>query len=443
MPASGARTISQAQWARSAADPHPCGRGIIPTDDLTPPAARYRLHMRSRLPPLPPAWSNRLLGPGLVLLAALLLVGELRAVEDTGSYLRPDALAYLVYGAVGLALLARRRFPLVAAAAVLTLSYTYQALGYLPLATLEVVTLVALFSAAAHGRPLPRVLPLAGLALWLLAVNAAAPAQLEVSGLALMYVILAGAWMLGERDRAHRRYLALLAERAGLLERQRDLEAAQLVAAERTRIARELHDVIAHGLGVVVVQAEAALQSPAPPDTRRGLEAIGATARAALTETRRVLGMLRATGAPSAPQPALEDLPALATGFTAAGLEVALTIEGDPRPLDHGLELSVYRIVEEALTNALRHGAARHARVRLAFTPAALELTIADDGRAAPESAPSEGHGITGMRERVAMLRGTIEVAPAREGGSPGGYLVRAILPLEPAATPPSLRAVS
>ncbi|MBX7112078.1 MAG: sensor histidine kinase [Dehalococcoidia bacterium] len=386
--------------------------------------------MRPRLPALPPAWSKRFLGPGLVLLAALLLAGELRPLEDTGVYLRPDALAYLLYALVGLALLLRRRAPLATAVAVLTLSYTYQALGYVPLATLEVVTLVAVFTAAAHGRPLPRALPLAALALWLLAVNAASPAQLERSGLALMYVILTGAWFLGERDRAHRRYLALLAERADLLERQRDLEAAQLVAAERTRIARELHDVIAHGLGVVVVQSEAALHSPgaAAPETRRGLDAIGATARAALIETRRVLGMLRTESTRPPPQPAVDDLPALAASFTAAGLEVDLHIEGDSPPLDRGVELSIYRIVEEALTNALRHGGATHARVTLARIPHALELTVADDGRGATsETGPHDGHGLTGMRERVAMLHGALEVARAPEGG----YLVRATLPLD------------
>ncbi len=383
--------------------------------------------MRSRLPKLPPAWSKRLLGPGLVLLAALLLVGELRPIEDTGVYLRPDALAYLIYALVATALLLRRRAPLATTAAILTLSYTYQALGYIPLATFELVTLVALFTAAAHGRSLPRALPLAGLALWLLAVNAAAPAQLEVSGLALMYVILAGAWFLGERDRAHRRYLVLVEERAGLLERQRDLEAAQLVAAERTRIARELHDVVAHGLGVVVVQSEAALHSAgaAAPDTRRSLDAISTTARAALIETRRVLGMLRTGGTPPPPQPALEDIPTLAAGFAAAGLAVELHTEGDPPALDRGLQLSVYRIVEEALTNALRHGGARHARVRLAFTPAALELSIADDGHAAAHPTP-EGHGLTGMRERVTMLHGAFDAGPAPEGG----YLVRATFPL-------------
>ncbi|MGE0135954.1 MAG: sensor histidine kinase [Dehalococcoidia bacterium] len=398
--------------------------------------------MRSRLPPLPPAWSSALLGPGLVLLAGLLLAGELRSVQDTGGYLRPDSFAGLIYALVGIALLLRRRLPLAAAAAVLTLSYTYQALGYLPLATFEVVTLVALFSAAAHGRPIPRAVALVGLACWLLAVNAAAPVQLEVSGLALMYVIVIGAWMLGERDRAHRRYLALLAERADLLERQRDLEAAHLLAAERTRIARELHDVIAHGLGVVVVQSEAALHSPgaAAPDTRRGLEAIAATARAALTETRRVLGMLRATGAPPVPQPTFEDLPALAAGFATAGLEVDLAIDGDLRSLDQGLALSIYRIVEEALTNALRHGAARHARVRLLRTPVAFELTIADDGHGPADASPADGHGLTGMRERVAMLQGTIEATPAPDGG----YLVRASFPLDAAAAEAApLRAVS
>jgi signal transduction histidine kinase len=182
---------------------------------------------------------------GLVLLAVLLLVIELRSAEYFG-YLDPDALAVLLYAFLFGALLLRRRWPLTAAGLVLATSYTYQALGYVTLATMELVTLVALFSAAAYGRTQPRAVPLTVIALWLLAVNLAAPVSLGISGLVIMYVVLAGAWMLGERERGHRQHSAMLEERNALLVRQRELEAAQVAATERTRIARELHDVIAH-----------------------------------------------------------------------------------------------------------------------------------------------------------------------------------------------------
>ena len=146
---------------------------------------------------LPPQWPPRLRDTALVALAALLLLFELRAIDGYGPYLEPDAVANALYVVIGLALLLRRRWPLVTAGLVLTTSYTYQALGYVTLATMELATLVALFTAAAHGRRVPRLVAFAGIALWLLAVNAAAPASLDVSGLVIMFVILVGAWMLG------------------------------------------------------------------------------------------------------------------------------------------------------------------------------------------------------------------------------------------------------
>ncbi len=426
-----------------------------------------------------------------MLLAVLLLVVELRAIEQFGIYLEPDAVAVLLYAVLFGALLFRRRWPLATALTVLTTSYVYQALGYVPLATIELASLVALFSAAAYGRALPRTAPLAIVGLWLLAVDLAAPARLDVSSLVILYVILAGAWMLGERDRSHRAYAAMLAERNALLVRQRELEAANIAATERARIARELHDVIAHGLGVVVVQAEAALYATDrdAPVPRGPVEAIRSTARASLAEARRVLGMLRGQDAAERePPPGVAGLPHLAGEFTAAGLDVTLTVRGDRRALEPGVDLSLYRLVEEALTNTLRHAHARTATVTIEFCTDAVHLEVLDDGdgppprqRIAPSPAHPEpvegraltatgaphlahqngakvpqplegqstvainpaiassntltGHGHIGMRERVAMLHGAIEVGPRPEGG----YAVRATLPLAAQAleTPP------
>jgi signal transduction histidine kinase len=385
---------------------------------------------------------------GLALLALALLVVEVRSIEDYGGYLGPDAVAVLLYALLLGALLLRRRFPVAMALLVLATSYTYQALGYVTLATIELVTLVALFSAAAQGRRMPRTLALGIVALWLLAVNQVAPVGLEPSGLVIMYVILAGAWMLGERDRTHRAYAAMLAERNALLLRQRELEAQHAAATERTRIARELHDVIAHGLGVVVVQAEAALYDPAvaASEAHGPLDAIRTTARASLTEARRVLGIRRDDPTSArGPQPSVADLPRLAAEFTTAGLEVTLTVRGDTALLGPGLDLSIYRIVEEALTNTLRHAGAEHARVTLEVTPTAAHLAVIDDGpptsspahASAPPPAHPEpvegrapGHGLIGMRERVTMLHGALEVGPQPAGG----YAVRASFPLEPTA---------
>jgi signal transduction histidine kinase len=421
--------------------------------------------MRTRwtaLRSLPSRCPARLWDVGLVALAVLLLLVELRSFHFFGDYLGPDAVAVPLYGVLFGALLFRRRWPLATASLVLVTSYTYQALGYIPLASIEIATLAALFSAAAYGRPLPRAVPLAVMGLWLLGVNGAAPLALDISGLVIMYVTLAGAWMLGERERAHRAYSAMLEERNALLDRQRELEAAQAAASERARIARELHDVIAHGLGVVVVQAEAALYTPygEPADVRGPLEAIRGTARSSLTEARRVLGMLRGRDGDGAraPQPGVDDLPTLTREFTAAGLDVRLELHGDPRRLEPGVDLSIYRIVEEALTNTLRHAHAAHAWITLECRADAVHLEVRDDGTGAapselastarssarpepvagrdahqspndiPAAAGHTGHGLIGMRERVAMLHGALDAGPC----SGGGYAVRVALPLAP-----------
>jgi signal transduction histidine kinase len=224
--------------------------------------------------------------------------------------------------------------------------------------------------------------------------------------------------VLGDRDR-----------RLRLAERERDIAAREAVVEERARIARELHDAIAHNVSMMVVQAGAERRTlEQESQTREVLETVEQIGRSALTEMRRLVGMLRSDGDdPLAPQPGLRDLETLVTQVREAGLPVELAIGGEPRQLPVGLELSAYRIVQEALTNALKHaGGNAHATVRVAYGPDSLELEIVDDGAGSPAAAATGGgHGLVGMRERVALYGGRFEAA-RRTGG---GFAVRVLLP--------------
>jgi signal transduction histidine kinase len=217
--------------------------------------------------------------------------------------------------------------------------------------------------------------------------------------------------------------------RAQLAERERDVAAREAVVEERARIARELHDVIAHNVSMMVVQAGAERRTLPEQDgsTRQVLETIEGIGRGALTEMRRLVGMLRADREdPLAPQPSLADLPTLVTQVSEAGLPAELELEGEARPLPAGIELSAYRIVQEALTNALKHAGEASATVRVRYAQDSLELEIADDGGGATEPATSGGHGLVGMRERVALYGGRFEAAR----GATGGFAVRVALPI-------------
>jgi signal transduction histidine kinase len=226
-----------------------------------------------------------------------------------------------------------------------------------------------------------------------------------------------------------RRVLGDRERRLRLAERERDLVAREAVVEERARIARELHDAIAHDVSLMVVQAGAerrALDDESP--TKEVLETVEQIGRGALTEMRRLVGMLRGSeGAePLAPQPGLRDLGTLVTQVREAGLPVELTVDGEPRELPVGLELSAYRIVQEALTNALKHAGEARATVHVRYAADSLELEITDDGGGAVEPAASGGHGLVGMRERVALYGGRFEAArPAT-----GGFAVRVALPI-------------
>jgi signal transduction histidine kinase len=236
-------------------------------------------------------------------------------------------------------------------------------------------------------------------------------------------------WVLGDSMRYRRGYYVALEEKAARLEAERHAEAKIAAAAERARIARELHDVVAHHVSVMVVQADGAgyvLRSD-PDRAAAALTAVSSTGRQALTELRRLLGVLRSAGeqAALAPVPGLGELRELLDQARTAGLEVSYTLTGTPRELPEGAELAAYRVVQESLTNTRKHaGLAASAGVRLEYLSDGLVVQVTDDGMATPTGEPG-GHGLAGMRERVAMYGGTVTAGPLPGGG----FRVRAWLP--------------
>ncbi|NUK95647.1 sensor histidine kinase [Streptomyces lunaelactis] len=257
-----------------------------------------------------------------------------------------------------------------------------------------------------------------------------------------MTVPFALAWVLGDSIRTRREYFAQLEERATRLEKEREAQSKVAVAAERARIARELHDVVAHNVSVMVVQADGAayVLDAAPDQAKQALETISSTGRQALAEMRRLLGVLRTGDAPESgeyvPQPDVQQIEDLVEQVRSAGLTVDFKIEGTPRPLPSGVELTAYRIVQEALTNTRKHGGPEAgASVRLVYFDDGLGLLVEDDGRGSAHElyedggADGRGHGLIGMRERIGMVGGTLDAGP-RPGG---GFRISALLPLKPA----------
>jgi len=304
-----------------------------------------------------------------------------------------------------------------------------------PLGT-DLSILILLYTLAAYR---PRRVSLPGLCVCLVgafvAVARWVPAQTGlVQKVLLAGVIFSGtalvAWVLGDSMRYRRAYLTALEDRAARLERERDAQAQIATAAERARIARELHDVIAHNVSVMVVQADGASYALRTDPERAGqaLAAISHTGRKALAEMRRLLGVLRSGDerADLAPVPGLDQLRELVDQARQAGMSVSLSLDGPPRPLPEGAELAAYRVVQESLTNTRKHGGlAAAAAVSLRYEPDGLLLQVTDDGLGAAAADDGPGHGLTGMRERIEMYGGTIQAGPLPGGG----YQVTARLP--------------
>jgi signal transduction histidine kinase len=295
-----------------------------------------------------------------------------------------------------------------------------------------VPALIAMYAAGAYDERPRSLIPLASLPVVILARELTNPENTDTANVldALAWEsTIAAAWLLGAYLRTRRLYVAELEERAARAERARAEQARAAVADERARIARELHDAVAHGVTVMVVQAEAAEEvlSADPERAREPLRKVQRSGREALVELRRLLGFLRDEDAAAerAPQPGLANLDALVESVRAGGLDVDVRVEGDPVPLPGGLDLSAYRIVQEALTNALKHAGPAHATVAVTYGDGMLELDVSDDGRGR-SAADGAGQGLAGMRERVALYGGELESGPQPQRG----FRVRARLPV-------------
>jgi signal transduction histidine kinase len=368
-----------------------------------------------------------------IAIAAALAVGGIAEVWASSAFDDdPRALLTLAVLAMTLPLALRRRWPL--PVLVLTLFWatvTSAAWNLFDDAAVGMgVLLVAAYTVAAYLELREAAIGGAILLAW----GAAAMVWDDVpfGDYLFVAIILGGVWAAGRTVRSRRQLAVALADKNVLLEHEQEARAKQAVAEERTRIARELHDVVAHNVSVMVVQAGAERRSLGHdrPATREALEAIEQTGRQALTEMRRLLGMLRKDDdeLALAPQPSMEHLEVLVSQVREAGMPVELEVEGEPEPLPAGVDLSAYRIVQEALTNALKHAGPARALVRVRYRRDELELEILDDGPgpAAPATNGAGGHGLIGMRERVSLFGGDL-AAGERSGG---GYSVHARLPL-------------
>ncbi|MFU8851220.1 sensor histidine kinase [Micromonospora sp. SL1-18] len=366
--------------------------------------------------------------------------------------------ATLVGIGMAVALLFRRTHPSAVAAVVGALALSQVIVGWGPLGH-DVAVLVALYSVVKYADRLRD-----GVIVGLVAAVGVVLAALQVRGpaawwaSAIYFGLVTGAvWLMGLNVRTRRLYVLSLEERASTLEREREAEARAAVAEERTRIARELHDVVAHSMAVMIVQADGVRLTidRDPATAREAAKVVADTGRQALEEMRRLVGVLRepsrpepvaAPGAAAAPdgglsaepthrRPALVELPALLDRFRAAGLRVSYGATGEPMPLPPGLELTVYRVVQESMTNVLKHaGVGASVELSLDWSPTTVVVRAVDDGRGRPlvRPAPSGGHGLLGMRERVGVYDGSLTAGPKLAGG--WRVEVRLPLPGAPAA---------
>jgi signal transduction histidine kinase len=358
-------------------------------------------------------------------LAGVLAAATLGDIYSSGDYLTGSRWIYVPAALLmTVPLVWRRRAPLPVVAVVMgALIVQSLALGTVPSPDSELIAwLVAVYSVAAHSEQrvalLGGAIGLAGGLTWI-----------GLDDFFLPVVIFGGAWLAGRLVRQRQLYASALEERAGVLEREREADARVAAAEERVRIARELHDIVGHSVSVMVVQAgvERQLLDESLASTREVLRSIEQTGKEALGEMRRLVGVLRRHDDPLelAPPASVTRLDALLARMSEAGLSVRLRIEGSERPLPPGVDLTAYRIVQEALTNTLKHAGVASAEVLVRYGDGELELEVVDDGEGgSPQN--GAGHGLHGMRERAALYGG--EIQTGQLDGK--GFLVRARLPL-------------
>jgi signal transduction histidine kinase len=371
----------------------------------------------------------------LALLVLMPSLGYVLAGPDhiTGPLLRPAVALVLLQT---LPLVARSRWPL----GVLAVTATAQTLSiiFLPLnggpGSLGVA--IALYTVASRVErriSLRLAILVASVNALILLLSILLGRPYSWSALFITTAFVFASWSLGDNIRTRRAYLAGLEERARRLEQEKEENIRRATQDERTRIARELHDVIAHHVSAIAVQAAAGAEivERDPQRAREVLHFIQQTSREALAEMRAMLNVLHSddSAGERMPQPTLAEVERLVNQSRTVGLSVTLQVEGVPQPLPEALDVSTYRIVQEALTNTLKHAGPAHSRVVVRYKPDALELEVSDDGRGVANTAlgADTGRGLIGMRERVTLFGGTLETGPAPEHG----FLVRARFPLK------------
>ena len=388
---------------------------------------------RARLPVIP--WLvDATIALGLSALSLLTVASGSAAAGQSD----PLSIALLMLETLPLIVRRRRPIPVLIVTLVATAFHASLVQGQVVNESLG--ALVALFTVAErYDRRAAVIAALGVAATFAVVIVAKTGSQVAVAGTIQTMLSVGIVVALGDWARTRRQYAAAIEENASLQESEREERSRRAVEDERERIARELHDIVTHHVSVIVIQAGAGLTAldRRPERVRTALEAIDRTSREALTDMRRMLGMLGdAPGTPTtgdearAPMPRLERLGELIEEVRAAGLPVELSLDGVRRPLDAGVELSAYRIVQEALTNALKHARGARARVRLAYEPRAIEIEVTDQGGAGQRDlgeAASGGRGLIGMRERVALYGGEFEAGP-----TPTGFRVHARLPIDP-----------
>jgi signal transduction histidine kinase len=377
------------------------------------------------------AWLRRRRGT----LFDVLVAAGVAGLTGLGIFMRETPSNRMVLGyLMAVAILFRRRWPLSTMAAVATFALL-QVIAFPPVndpLPFDLAVLIAMYSAVKYGRSMVDAYLSAAVVAIGIVIEVARHFGPNWFALALFYVgVCSGVWLMAYTMRNRRLYVATLEERAATLERERDHLARIAAADERASIARELHDVVAHSLSVMIVQADGGTYAfdRDPEQARRALSTVAETGRDALEDMRRLVAVLRSDPPPAAPSPRTEDdrrritldqLDALAARARSAGLAVALVEEGARPSLPAAVELTVYRIVQEALTNVLRHaGTGAAVELCLSYGPESVSLSVVDDGGGlVPVGAPSQaGHGLVGMRERISVHGGHFAAGPRPDGG--------------------------
>ncbi|MDP9866226.1 MULTISPECIES: sensor histidine kinase [Streptosporangium] len=354
---------------------------------------------------------------------AVLALGLFSVTAGLNSKVYQDPPGTLILqAALSLPLVWRRRAPLTVFCAVAAVASVQWLIGVQLLT--DVALLVALYTVAARSAWRHTLMAGAVLGTGILLASArwAAPDGAFLNSAVFLTAVAVAAAVTGVNTRIRRAYLASLEDRAVRLERERDQRARLAVADERARIAREMHDVVTHNLSVMVALADGAVfaQHGSPDQATAAMRQISGTGRQALTDMRRSLGVLRADE-PDAlrhPMPGIAQLESLAEQTRAAGLPVRLHVEGDPASVPAAAQLTVYRLVQESLTNSLKHTpSGTRAEVRVRCAPRTVTVEVTDDGRATRAVVPPSGQGVPGMRERAAAYGGTLEAGPLPGGG--------------------------